>query len=161
MRACSACSRASASRASSCSACVSRSRSRRCRSYTAVRITATASVSRGWRQWARLAVSVGLVVVVMLAGVALAYGAGWPGSLGIDPTRHSYGAAVYMLLGWVGVHVGIGAFMAIWCLARVLLGMLDSWRCLTLRVCLLWWRFTVAATALVLVLVAGFPYAFR
>jgi cytochrome c oxidase subunit I+III len=109
----------------------------------------------------RLATSASLVVAAILAGVALAIGWGWPGSLGIDPTRHSYGAAVCTLLGWVAVHVVFGAMMALWCLARLALGRLDSWRCVTLRVCLLWWRFTVAAAAVVLVLVAGFPYAFR
>jgi cytochrome c oxidase subunit I+III len=36
--------------------------------------------------------------------------------------------------------------------------MIDSWRCLTLRICLLWWRFTVPAAVLTLVLVAGFPH---
>jgi cytochrome c oxidase subunit I+III len=109
----------------------------------------------------RLHVIVTLSAVAVLSGVALVYGGAWPGRLGIDPTRHSYGAAVWMLLGWAGLHAAIGGFMAVWCIARSALGMLDSWRCLTLRVCLLWWRFTVAATALVLVLVAGFPYAFR
>jgi hypothetical protein len=34
--------------------------------------------------------------------------------------------------------------------------MIDSWRCLTLRICLLWWRLTGPVT--VLVLVAGFPH---
>ena len=102
-----------------------------------------------------------LAVVVVLAGVALLYGGTWPGRLGIDPTRHAYGASVWMLLGWAGLHVAIGGFMAAWCIARLALGMLDSWRCLTLRVCLLWWRYTVAATALILALVAGFPYVFR
>ena len=85
----------------------------------------------------------------------------WLRSLGIDPTGHSYGAAVWTLLGWVAFHIVGGAGMAVWCLLRHALGMLDSWRCLTLRICLLWWRFTVPATALVLFLIAGFPYAFR
>jgi cytochrome c oxidase subunit I+III len=116
---------------------------------------------RNNRQDRRRHVIVALAAVAVLAGVALVYGRSWPGSLGIDPTRHSYGAAVWMLLGWAGLHAGIGAFMAVWCIARSARGMLDSWRCLTLRVCLLWWRYTVAATALVLVLVAGFPHAFR
>ena len=51
--------------------------------------------------------------------------------------------------------------MALWCGARLAAGMLDSWRCVTLRVCLLWWRFTAAGAMLVLFLVAGFPYVFR
>ncbi len=78
-----------------------------------------------------------------------------------DPTTSSYPAAVWVLVGWVGMHVGIGAFMALWCLARLWLGMLDAWRCLTLRLCALWWRYTAAISAITMTLVAGFPYAVR
>ena len=102
-----------------------------------------------------------LVGVALFGSVAVLYGSTWPGSLGIDPTRHSYGAAVWLLLGWAAIHAGIGVAMAIWCVARLALGMLDSWRCVTLRVSMLWWRFTAVTTAVVLMLVAGFPYAFR
>ena len=116
---------------------------------------------RSNRRDRRLHVIVALSLVVVLAAGALAYGGAWPGSLQIDPTRHAYGAAVWMLLGWAGLHAAIGGCMALWCIARSARSMLDSWRCVTLRVCLLWWRYTAAATALVLVLIAGFPYAFR
>jgi cytochrome c oxidase subunit I+III len=109
----------------------------------------------------RLATSVCFIAAAILGVAALLIGWTWPLSLSIDPTRHSYGAAVWTLLGWVGVHVAVGAAMALWCLVRQALGMLDSWRCLTLRICLLWWRFTVLATTLVLLLVTGFPYALR
>jgi len=109
----------------------------------------------------RFAVSTWLIVVVLLSGMALTAGYAWPRTLGIDPTRHSYGAAVWTLLGCVGVHVLLGGGMALWCGARLAAGMLDSWRCVTLRVCLLWWRFTAAGAMLVLFLVAGFPYVFR
>jgi cytochrome c oxidase subunit I+III len=102
-----------------------------------------------------------LLCATVAALAVLAVGARWPAGLGIDPTRHSYGAAVWTLLLWVGVHVGAGAVMGVWCFLRVLFGMLDSWRCVTLRICLMWWRFTVVMTAAVLILVAGFPYAFR
>jgi cytochrome c oxidase subunit I+III len=116
---------------------------------------------RSNRRDRRIAVCALLLVTVIAAAAAIAIGSRWPGMLGIDPTRHGYGAAVCTLLGWVAVHVVLGAAMALWCIARIACGMLDSWRCVTLRVCLLWWRFTIAAAALVLFLVAGFPYAFR
>jgi cytochrome c oxidase subunit I+III len=107
------------------------------------------------------AVSACLITVAVLAVAAVTIGSSWPARLGIDPTRHSYGASVWTLLGWIAVHMAIGACMAVWCLARLWRGMIDSWRCVTLRVCLLWWRFTAAATAMVFALVAGFPHAFR
>jgi cytochrome c oxidase subunit I+III len=119
------------------------------------------SAERFNRRDSRFSVGICLGGTAILASVAIAIGSAWPGSLGINPTRHSYGAAVWTLLGWIAVHIAIGAAMAIWCGARLVLRMLDSWRCVTLRVCLLWWRFTAAATALVLALVAGFPYVFR
>jgi cytochrome c oxidase subunit I+III len=82
----------------------------------------------------------------------------WLVGLGIDATAHAYGAAVWTLLGDVALHVAIGAAMAAWCVARLALGMLDSWRSLTLRVCLLWWRLTAAAAVATVLLVAGFPH---
>ncbi len=48
--------------------------------------------------------------------------------------------------------------MALWCIARLRLGMINSWRCLTLRVCLLWWRFSAPVTVLVLLMITGFPH---
>jgi cytochrome c oxidase subunit I+III len=118
-------------------------------------------VERFNRRDRRAAAMAGLVAVAVLATVGLMLGWTWPGSLGIDPTRHSYGAAVCTLLLWAGVHVSLGVAMVLWCLVRLFLGMVDSWRSVTLRVSLLWWRFTAAATAAVLVLIAGFPHAFR
>jgi cytochrome c oxidase subunit I+III len=82
----------------------------------------------------------------------------WLRGLGIDPTRHSYSAAVWTLVGTMGLHLIFGAGMALWCTVRLHLGMINSWRCLTLRVCLLWWRFTAPVTVLVLLMIAGFPH---
>jgi cytochrome c oxidase subunit I+III len=106
----------------------------------------------------RLPTSLCLSGVAILAVVALGLGWTWVDNLGIDPTRHAYGAGVWTLLGYMGLHVMAGAAMALWCLVRLALGMIDSWRCLTLRICLLWWRFTAPAAVLVLILVAGFPH---
>jgi cytochrome c oxidase subunit I+III len=106
----------------------------------------------------RLAVALCLMATAILAAGALAIGWRWLDGLGTDPTGHSYGAAVWTLLGYVALHVAVGAAMALWCLARLGLGMIDSWRCMTLRVCLVWWRFTVVAALLAGLLVAGFPH---
>jgi cytochrome c oxidase subunit I+III len=94
---------------------------------------------------------------VMAAAVVLS-GWLWLDSLGIDSTRHAYSAAVWTLLGYLGLHVATGAGMALWCLARLALGMINSWRSLTLRICLLWWRFTTPLSVIALLLVAGFPH---
>ena len=99
-----------------------------------------------------------LVMTAALAAGSLAVGWSWLRDLGIDPTAHAYGAAVWTLLGYMALHVLIGAGMALWCLLRLALGMIDSWRCLTLRICLLWWSLTAPAAVLALLLVAGFPH---
>ncbi len=106
----------------------------------------------------RLSTAFCLLAVSVVAGAALRIGSGWLETLGIDATRHSYDAAIATLLGYVALHIGIGTAMALWCFARLALGMIDSWRSLTLRICLLWWRLTAPMTALAVVLVAGFPY---
>jgi cytochrome c oxidase subunit I+III len=106
----------------------------------------------------RLATGLCLVAATVLAAGALAIGWNWLDGLGIDPTGHSYGAVVWTLLGYMALHVAVGAAMALWCLVRLVLGMIDSWRCLTLRISLLWWRFTLVAAVLTVLLVAGFPH---
>jgi cytochrome c oxidase subunit I+III len=108
----------------------------------------------------RTATGLCLTGAAVLAGIALLLGWRWLGGLGIDPTRHAYGAAVWTLLGYMALHLLAGAAAAFWCLARLALGMIDSWRCLTLRVSLLWWRFTAPAAVLVLILVTAFPRVF-
>ncbi|HEU4698421.1 MAG TPA: cytochrome c oxidase subunit I [Gemmatimonadales bacterium] len=105
------------------------------------------------------AAGVCLALSTLLAAGALVVGVRWLGAMGVDPAAHSYGAAVWTLVGYVGLHVALGAAMALWCLVRLGLGMIDSWRRVTLDVCLLWWRFTLPATLLVLLIVAGFPRA--
>jgi cytochrome c oxidase subunit I+III len=106
----------------------------------------------------RVATSLCFIASAALAVGAVALGWSWLQGLGIHPTAHSYGAAVWTLLGYMGFHVVFGAGMALWCLARLALGMIDSWRCLTIRICLLWWRLTAPVTVLALLLVAGFPH---
>jgi cytochrome c oxidase subunit I+III len=109
----------------------------------------------------RMATGFFLVASALLSGAALWLGWDWLDRLGAHPTAHSYGAVVWTLLGYMALHVATGGAMALWCLTRLGLGMIDSWRCLTLRVCLVWWRFTAVATALVLLLVAVFPHVTR
>jgi cytochrome c oxidase subunit I+III len=104
------------------------------------------------------------VIPCLAASAVLAVGAAvagwfWLSGLGIESSRHAYGAAVWTLFGTMALHLILGAAMALWCVVRLALGMINSWRCLTLRICLLWWRFTAPVTVLVLLMIAGFPHA--
>jgi cytochrome c oxidase subunit I+III len=104
------------------------------------------------------------VILCLAASAVLAVGAAvagwfWLSGLGIESSRHAYGAAVWTLFGTMALHLILGAAMALWCVVRLALGMINSWRCLTLRICLLWWRFTAPVTVLVLLMIAGFPHA--
>jgi cytochrome c oxidase subunit I+III len=106
----------------------------------------------------RLATRIAFIGSAALALTALAFGWKWLTGLGIEPAGHAYGAAVWTLLGYVALHVAVGAGMALWCLVRLAFGMIDAWRSLTVRICLLWWRFTAAAAVLALFVLAGFPH---
>jgi cytochrome c oxidase subunit I+III len=116
---------------------------------------------RANQRGARGATALYFVACAVLSAATLILGPIWLDRLGIDPTRHSYGAAVWTLLGYMAMHVAIGAGMALWCLARLALGMINPWRCLTIRICLLWWRLTAPVTVFVLILIAAFPHAVR
>jgi cytochrome c oxidase subunit I+III len=106
----------------------------------------------------RLVTALALLAAAVIAATALVVGWRWLLAMRVDPTMHAYGATTWTLLGYMAMHVALGALMAAWCLARLAFGMMDSWRSLTLRVCLLWWRFTAPLTVLVLLLVTGLPH---
>ena len=111
----------------------------------------------GWRARAAL--------MLAAAGTAAAVGAvvavRWILGIAPDHTATAYFAAVWVVVGWTVMHLGIGLVMSLWCLARLGLGLIDDWRCLTLRVCTIFWGFTAVATLLTLTVVAGFPHAHR
>jgi cytochrome c oxidase subunit I+III len=107
----------------------------------------------------RVATGFCLGLAGLLAVSALVVGWAWIEGMGVEPSANAYGAALWTVLGNVAVHVAIGAVMAVWCLARLSLGMLDAWRCMTLRICLVWWWFTLGLGLVTLLLAAGFPRA--
>jgi cytochrome c oxidase subunit I+III len=107
----------------------------------------------------RLATGAYLLASAVLAIAGVTVAERWLHELIVDPSRHSYEASVTALVRYADVHVAVAAGMAAWCMVRLACGLIDSWRCLTLRICTLWWRFTSAATVLTLVAVTGFPHA--
>lgn len=102
-----------------------------------------------------------LAICLISAAVAGIVAAAWLGRDGISPTEHSYGATLWLLAGWVVLHLAMGAAIAGWCLLRMALGMIDAWRSQTMTVLSLYWRFTVPMAAVLLALIAGFPHVSR
>ncbi|HKO50580.1 MAG TPA: cytochrome c oxidase subunit I [Polyangiaceae bacterium] len=80
-----------------------------------------------------------------------------PWQSGLDPTRHSYAAMVWLLVIWTGIHLLLGIVMHVYCLARRWASRMTAHHEIDIANATLFWHF-VALTALITALViAGFP----
>jgi cytochrome c oxidase subunit I+III len=135
----------------------------------------------GWR-WPALALVLSALAWVMVVGAraanrrdrgvlfhALAFGAAalavaaaassvaGPAATGLDPTRHVYPATVWVLAGWLAIHLVAGAVMLLYAMARRAAGRMTATFDIDIANVTLYWHFA-AVTALVTVAVmAGFP----
>jgi len=103
-----------------------------------------------------------LLMVLASAFVALGSGAAilWaPYVTGLQPTRDSYDATVWVLAIWTAAHLALGALMQGYCIARGLAGKLSARHDIDLQNVTLYWHFATI-TALTTALVTGlFPLA--
>jgi cytochrome c oxidase subunit I+III len=83
-------------------------------------------------------------LVVGVAFLGLAFWLQCQGAAGADPAAHAYGATVWAILSWQGLHVVLVLIMAIYTLARRLTGRLDAIRRVTFDNTQLMWQFTLA-----------------
>jgi cytochrome c oxidase subunit I+III len=94
------------------------------------------------------------------AGVLAAAGFFAVPAVGVgSPTAHAYPATVAALAGYGGLHA---ALAGVWCgyvLLRRRRGFVSAARSLDLQVLDLWWRYTAAAGALILVCLYAAPWA--
>jgi cytochrome c oxidase subunit I+III len=98
----------------------------------------------------------------LLGGAALALGAGaaliaGPYVTGLDPTRHVYGATVWLLVLWTAVHVALGVLMQLYCVARRIAGHMTARHAIDLGNVALYWHFTLFMAVITVLVVAGFP----
>ena len=113
------------------------------------------------RRWNRRGRS--SVLTTMLGGaVALAAaGAGAftmaPLHTGLDPTAHAYTATVWVLIVWTVAHVGIGAIMQLYCIARSLAGKLTAEHDIDIWNVALYWHFVAVTAAIVFATLALLP----
>lgn len=62
----------------------------------------------------------------------------------VRPDEHAYGAVMYTMLSWQGLHLVLITLMAAYTIARIIAGMVDDTRRNTLDNTRLMWYYTVA-----------------
>ena len=104
----------------------------------------------------------GLFYVCLLAGILLALTGGGalvmgPWQTELNPKVHVYGATVWILVIWTVLHVGIGAIMQLYCLARRLAGRMNASHDIDIRNVALYWHFVALTVAMTVAVISGFP----
>jgi cytochrome c oxidase subunit I+III len=95
----------------------------------------------------------GLLAALLLVLGAFAAELGAPYLAGLDPTASSYGATVYALISYQGLHIGIVLIMAFYVLARVIARKVAPDRLVTVENVRVFWAYTVGQGLLVQALV--------
>jgi cytochrome c oxidase subunit I+III len=80
-------------------------------------------------------------------------------SAGLDPTRHSFDASCWVLILWLGAHVGTGVIMHLYCAARSLAGRMTPRHDADLQNVTLYWHFMALTAATTWALFVLFPLA--
>lgn len=116
--------------------------------------------SRALRQAERHAhwqmrVGLALVILLMVASFGIALHNLWQS--GMRPEVHAYGAIVYAILGYQGLHVAVFAIMAAYTLARSVCGLLDATRRATFDNTMLFGYYTAGQGLIALAIVHLFP----
>jgi cytochrome c oxidase subunit I+III len=98
-----------------------------------------------------------LVVATLLMGASfwIAFQDLW--QTGLRPNQHAYGATVYTILAYQGLHVAVLLVMACYVLARSACGLLDSVRRATFDTTRLLWYYTVGQGLVALATIHLFP----
>ena len=109
--------------------------------------------ARGAPAIARLMLA-GAIVAALGGAAALLAG---PWTTGLDPTEHAYPAIVWALALWTALHLGTGAIMQAYCLARSLFGKLTPTHDADLWNVTLYWHFTGFCALLTAAVIGGFP----
>jgi cytochrome c oxidase subunit I+III len=108
-----------------------------------------------WRgPWA-MRIGLVLATLLMLASLGIAVYDLW--QTGLRPTQHAYGAGVYAILGYQGLHVALLLVMPCYTLARSFCGLLDPARRATFDNTRLIWYYTVGQGLVALATIHLFP----
>ncbi|QDV75304.1 cytochrome c oxidase subunit I [Botrimarina mediterranea] len=99
--------------------------------------------------------TLGTAALLTVGGAAALYAAPWV--TGLDPTRHSYDAIVWLLVGWTVLHALVGVLMQLYCLARRSAGLMTARHDADITNVTLYWHFLALTVALTVGVIAGFP----
>ena len=64
---------------------------------------------------------------------------------------------VWVLVGWTALHVGVGAIMQLYCVARRLAGRMTARHDIDMSNVALYWHFVAVMTVVTVGVIAGFP----
>ncbi len=99
----------------------------------------------------------GMVLATLLAVAGILALLAGPYFSGLDPTRHSYPATVWVLVLWTTLHLGIGVIMQLYCLARRWAGRMTAEYDIDIQNVALYWHFMAITTVVTVAVIAGFP----
>lgn len=80
-----------------------------------------------------------------------------PWQSGLDPTRHSYPAIVWILVIWTALHLLLGIVMHLYCLARRWAARMSARHDIDMANTTLFWHFAALTGLITSLVVAGFP----
>ncbi|HMM75973.1 MAG TPA: cytochrome c oxidase subunit I [Gammaproteobacteria bacterium] len=101
----------------------------------------------------RLLLGMAALGSAIAAGCALAV----PASAGLAPAAHVYDAMVWLVAGWIALHVAVGLLMVLYCLARSAARLLTPVYDADLRNTALYWHFALGQGLAALAMLALFP----
>ena len=97
---------------------------------------------------------VGAFLLSLTGGAALLAG---PWFTGLDPQAHVYPATVWLLVLWTVIHVAVGMYMQLYCIARRLSGRMSARYDGDITNVALYWHFTALTSVVTVAVIAGFP----
>lgn len=80
-----------------------------------------------------------------------------PWFTGLNPQDHVYPATVWLLVLWTVLHVVVGMYMQLYCIARRLAGRMSARYNGDITNVALYWHFTALTTVVTVAVIAGFP----
>ncbi len=99
----------------------------------------------------------GIVAAFMLSLAGSAALLAGPWFTGLDPRDHVYSATVWLLVLWTVLHVVIGMYMQLYCIARRLAGRMTARYNGDITNVVLYWHFTALTAFVTVAVIAGFP----